>query len=177
MVSDIATGGGGFSILGLAGGVPGPPVLQGTSRSGVALVGTSHGTSLLESGCEFCGACIDCRSGRTNLCSHGGIIGRVLEIRGAEGIAKVEIIGAAFGKAHGKIHPADTLTGRIVDRMRIPHFARNDSRCFNFRSASIDGKFRLTVEDHIHLLNIMVKVMANARLGINSTGVQIQKVC
>ena len=30
-----------------------------TSRSGTALVGTSHGTSLLESGCEFCGACID----------------------------------------------------------------------------------------------------------------------
>ncbi len=30
-----------------------------TSRSGVALVGTMHGTSLLESGCEFCGACVD----------------------------------------------------------------------------------------------------------------------
>ena len=30
-----------------------------TSRSGVSLVGTSHGTSLLESGCEFCGACVD----------------------------------------------------------------------------------------------------------------------
>ena len=30
-----------------------------TSRSGVALVGTSHGSSLLESGCEFCGACVD----------------------------------------------------------------------------------------------------------------------
>lgn len=30
-----------------------------TSRSGVALVGTSHGTSLLESGCEFCGVCVD----------------------------------------------------------------------------------------------------------------------
>jgi len=28
-------------------------------RSGRALVGTSQGTSLLESGCEFCGACID----------------------------------------------------------------------------------------------------------------------
>ena len=28
-------------------------------RAGQALVGTSHGTSLLESGCEFCGACID----------------------------------------------------------------------------------------------------------------------
>ncbi len=30
-----------------------------TQRSGMALVGTSFGTSLLESGCEFCGACID----------------------------------------------------------------------------------------------------------------------
>ncbi len=30
-----------------------------TNRSGVALVGTVRGTSLLESGCEFCGACID----------------------------------------------------------------------------------------------------------------------
>jgi len=30
-----------------------------TSRSGVSLVGTAHGTSLLESGCEFCGACVD----------------------------------------------------------------------------------------------------------------------
>ena len=28
-------------------------------RAGTALVGTSFGTSLLESGCEFCGACID----------------------------------------------------------------------------------------------------------------------
>ena len=30
-----------------------------TDRGGRALVGTSHGTSLLESGCEFCGACLD----------------------------------------------------------------------------------------------------------------------
>ena len=30
-----------------------------TERAGQALVGTSHGTSLLESGCEFCGACLD----------------------------------------------------------------------------------------------------------------------
>jgi hypothetical protein len=37
LVNDIAIGGSGFSILGLAGGVPGPPVLQGTSRSGVAV--------------------------------------------------------------------------------------------------------------------------------------------
>ena len=30
-----------------------------TERSGQVLVGTSQGDSLLESGCEFCGACID----------------------------------------------------------------------------------------------------------------------
>lgn len=30
-----------------------------TERAGQALVGTSFGTSLLESGCEFCGACLD----------------------------------------------------------------------------------------------------------------------
>ncbi len=37
LVNDIAFGDAGLSILGLAGGVPGPPTLQGTSTSGVAI--------------------------------------------------------------------------------------------------------------------------------------------
>ncbi|MFN3974801.1 MAG: molybdopterin-dependent oxidoreductase [Dehalococcoidia bacterium] len=38
-------------------------------RSGKVLVGTSRGTSLLESGCEFCGACID-------VCPVGALVER-----------------------------------------------------------------------------------------------------
>ena len=40
-----------------------------TERSGKALVGTSFGASLLESGCEFCGACID-------VCPVGALVER-----------------------------------------------------------------------------------------------------
>ena len=39
--------------------VRGDNAITFTERGGQALVGTSHGTSLLESGCEFCGACLD----------------------------------------------------------------------------------------------------------------------
>ncbi len=40
-----------------------------TDRGGSALVGTSFGSSLLESGCEFCGACID-------VCPVGALVER-----------------------------------------------------------------------------------------------------
>ena len=39
--------------------VRGDNAITFTERAGQALVGTSSGTSLLESGCEFCGACLD----------------------------------------------------------------------------------------------------------------------
>ena len=49
--------------------VRGDNAITFTERAGQALVGTSRGTSLLESGCEFCGACLD-------VCPVGALVER-----------------------------------------------------------------------------------------------------
>ena len=49
--------------------VRGDDAIAMVDRSGTVLVGTSRGTSLLESGCEFCGACVD-------VCPVGALVER-----------------------------------------------------------------------------------------------------
>jgi len=56
------------------------PLIMGHEMAGEVVSGgdgrISTGQRVLVDPVLFCGTCIDCRSGRTNLCSNGGIIGR-----------------------------------------------------------------------------------------------------
>ena len=56
------------------------PLIMGHEMAGEVVSGgdarVATGQRVLVDPVLFCGTCIDCRSGRTNLCSSGGIIGR-----------------------------------------------------------------------------------------------------
>jgi 2-desacetyl-2-hydroxyethyl bacteriochlorophyllide A dehydrogenase len=56
------------------------PLIMGHEMAGEIVAGgdghAAQGRRVLVDPVLFCGTCIDCRSGRTNLCASGGIIGR-----------------------------------------------------------------------------------------------------
>ena len=59
------------------------PLIMGHEMAGEVVSGgdrrVATGQRVLVDHVLFCGTCIDCRAGRTNLCSNGGIIGREVD--------------------------------------------------------------------------------------------------
>lgn len=101
-----------------------------TERSGNALVGTSFGTSLLESGCEFCGACID-------VCPVGALTERDNKWEKADRIERTICTHCPVGC---QINLEINEQGRVI--RAIPEFnspANHGQACFK-------GKFGL---DHV----------------------------
>lgn len=70
--------------------IRGDSAITFVERAGKALVGTSKGTSLLESGCEFCGACLD-------VCPVGALVERKHKWDKAEKIVRSTCSNCSVG--------------------------------------------------------------------------------
>ncbi|GEM_PF-54388 len=92
-----------------------------TNRSGVSLVGTSHGTSLLESGCEFCGACVD-------VCPVGALVERDYKWEKASRKVKTICTNCPVGcQMVAEVNRYDKVVRSVAD---IQGDANNGQACF-----------------------------------------------
>ena len=103
-----------------------------TDRSGKALVGTSQGTSLLESGCEFCGACID-------VCPVGALVESDHKWEKAKNVEKTVCPHCPVGcQLNLELNKFDKVI-RVVPELNSP--ANKGQACFK-------GKFGLEFVNH-----------------------------
>ena len=101
-------------------------------RAGQALVGTSYGTSLLESGCEFCGACLD-------VCPVGALVEREHKWEKAARVARTICPHCPVGcQLNLEIGNKGTLV-RAIPELNSP--ANRGQACFR-------GKFGLEYVNH-----------------------------
>ncbi len=101
-------------------------------RAGKALVGTSYGTSLLESGCEFCGACLD-------VCPVGALVERDHKWEKAAKVTRTVCPHCPVGcQLNLEVSAKDTFV-RAIPELNSP--ANRGQACFR-------GKFGLEYLNH-----------------------------
>ena len=112
--------------------VRGDSAITFIERAGKALVGTSRGTSLLESGCEFCGACLD-------VCPVGALVEREHKWEKA---ARVERTVCPHCPVGCQINLEVNKWGKVV--RAIPEFSAPANR----GQACFKGKFGMEYVNH-----------------------------
>ena len=101
-------------------------------KAGQALVGTSQGTSLLESGCEFCGACLD-------VCPVGALVERDHKWDKAERVERTVCPNCSVGcLVNLEVNKRERVI-RVVPEINAP--ANQGQACFK-------GKFGLEFVNH-----------------------------
>ena len=112
--------------------VRGDNAITFTERAGRALVGTSYGTSLLESGCEFCGACLD-------VCPVGALVERDNKWEKASRVARTVCPHCPVGcQLNLEVNQFEKVI-RVIPELNSP--ANRGQGCFK-------GKFGLDFVNH-----------------------------
>ena len=89
---------------------------------------------------------------------------------------RIECVVDAPERGHVDVHPLDRRVGRVVDRVRAAHARRRPRRSLERGRASVDGELRFTVENHEHLFAVVVKMRADAGLGLDDPAMQEPQV-
>ncbi|MCH7706310.1 MAG: (2Fe-2S)-binding protein, partial [Chloroflexi bacterium] len=112
--------------------VRGDSAITFIDKAGQALVGTSQGTSLLESGCEFCGACLD-------VCPVGALVERDHKWDKAERVERTICPNCSVGcQVNLEVSKRERVI-RVVPEINAP--ANQGQACFK-------GKFGLEFVNH-----------------------------
>ncbi len=131
-----------------SGAMPAPyPIIMGHEMAG-EVIGGADGTRIragdrvLVDPVLYCGTCVDCRAGRTNLCPNGGVIGR--EVNG--GFA--DYVVAPRGHVYPLPSSLDSATAPLIQVLTTVVHAQRRARVAAGQSVAVIG---LGVSGQLHV--------------------------